>query len=448
MTKAMTKVVGVVLALVIAVAGMGTAFAQEEVKEVQAEPLVKVLAVKAPNVVEVGDEVTIAVTERHSSTPFEGAYVYALSRPVPATAASVSAGVLDCPESYHCEFLGTSNAHGEVTHRFSNPGRLLISATKDGYGPGLCKLIVKPNVMKGMKIEAPARAEVEQPVDIKVIDRNDGTPVPEADIWAIGWPFRVSTDEGAPAIEDAKRMLEELKAGDSTVLHQLGAEYLGQTADDGVLIHAFGETGSYWLIATKSEYRPAMDRITIVHNNALRIRAPRVAQPGDDVVFQVLTRGLGDPVKDASLYAVKLPCEGLDSMTPPYTDADSSVLENLATDCGHYLGDTDENGTLTHAFEEEGRYCVLALKDGYVPAVHYMKVGNPVADPVVERASGATSITELMPFNGIIERFRGNPSGEVAPWRSNYGKLRIAPTPEPVDATQVSPRPVEENDEA
>jgi len=450
-TKLM-KLAGLFLALVVAIAGVGVAAAQENAGEAEAEPVVRVLAVKTPNVVEVGEEVTITVTERHSGAVIEGAYVYALSWPVTAVAVrTVDADVLDCPTSYECDFLGRSDGNGEIAYAFENSGRLLITATKDGYGPGLSKLIVKPHVMNRMKIEAPRRAEVDQPVEIKVVDRNDGQGVPQADVWAIGWPMRVTTDDGATSISDAKAMLEELRAGDSTVLRDFGAEHLGQTGDDGVLTHTFGETGSYWLVATKSEYVPAVKSITIVTNRALEIRSPETADPGEDVTFQVLTRGLGDPVEGASLYAVQLPCEGPDSVIPPFSDADNGVLRGIAADCGHYLGDTDENGKLTHAFADEGRYSIFALKDGYVPGVASLKVGDPTGGPVLERATLGDSLRQLMPYSGILERLRSNVknmdslqtdcNGTVA------GLQRVAPMAESLNGVRVLPYQVDENDE-
>ena len=447
-TKLM-RLAGLSLALVVAIAGVGVAAAQENAEELEAEPVVRILAVKTPNVVEVGEEVNITVTERHNGAVVEGAYVYALSWPVTAAVRTVDADVLGCPASYECDFLGRSDGNGELTYTFENPGRLLIAATKDGYGPGLSKLIVKPHIMNRMTIEAPRRAEVDQPVEIKVVDRNDGQGVPQADVWAIGWPMRLTTDDGAPSISDAKAMLEELRAGDSTVLQDFGAEHLGQTGDDGVLTHTFGETGSYWLIATKSEYVPAVKPITIVTNRALEIRSPQTADPGEDVTFQVLTRGLGDPVEGASLYAVQLPCDGLDSVIPPFSDADNSVLRGIAADCGHYLGDTDENGKLTHAFADEGRYSIFALKDGYVPGVASLKVGNPTGGPV-ERATLGNSLRELMPYSGILERLRSVENGDSLRrdcGGTAEGLRRVAPMAEPFDGVRVLPYQVDENDE-
>jgi hypothetical protein len=451
MKTRLMRLAGLFLALVVAIAGIGVAAAQDNAERAEADLVVRVLAVGAPNVVEVGEEVTITITERYSGAVVEGAYVYALSWPVTAAARMVDAAVLDCPTSYKCEFLGRSDGDGKLTYAFENAGRLLLAATRDGYGPGLSKLIVKPHIMNRMTIEAPRRAEVDQPVKMKVVDRNDGQGVPQADIWAIDWPMRLIKDDKAASINDAKAMLEELRAGDSNVLRDFGAEHLGQTGDDGVLTPTFSETGSYWLIATKSEYVPAVKSITIVTNRALEIRSPQSADPGEDVTFQVLTRGLGDPVEGAALYAVRLPCESLDSVVPPFSDADNGALRAMAADCGHYLGDTDENGKLTHAFADEGRYSIFALEDGYVPGVTSLKVGDPTDGPVLERASLADSLRELMPYNRILKRLRSNvkngDSLQTDCGGTAAGLQRVAPMAEPFDGVRVLQYQVDENDE-
>ena len=73
MKKVLLRMAVAMLAIMVAISGLGIAVAQEG----QDGAEVPVLAVDAPNVVQVDESVTITVTERSSGIAVEGASVYA-----------------------------------------------------------------------------------------------------------------------------------------------------------------------------------------------------------------------------------------------------------------------------------------------------------------------------------------------------------------------------------
>lgn len=373
MKKVLTKAVVLLLAMAVCFSGAGLAVAQETQDDVEAQ--VMVLAVDTPGSAYVADPVTITVTIRGSERPVADASVYALSWP----RLSVSDADTGCwPPAYACLFLGVTGSDGKVEYTFERPGRFLIVATKDGFGPGLGRLAVKTQFLGRLKIEAPARAPVNELVEMKVVNKNDGQGVAGADVWAISLPHACAlTDKAIPA-DEVKTALEGLRLADVEDLEGFLSAYgfyLGPTGDDGSLEYAFEEVGRYVLVATKDGYVPGVKRITVVADKALAIRGPRMAEVGEVVTFTSVTRGSGTVVEGVALYALSWPFCGAALMTP-IEAGETSWLEQLATDDGEYLGVTNLEGELDHSFSEEGMYIIVGIKEGYVPGVGFIRIGE------------------------------------------------------------------------
>jgi len=107
--------------------------------------------------------------------------------------------------------------------------------------------------------------------------------------------------------------------------------------------------------------------------DALAILAPRRAPVGEEVSMTVFQRSTQDPVKDAGVWALtqenaevlkgeiaKLKEEG-------NVSAQELDWESLVSGLGIPLGTTKGNGRLEYTFTEEGRYLLVAIKEGYIP---------------------------------------------------------------------------------
>jgi len=368
MKKTLARIGAVALVLVVVISGFGVAMAQDDTGEG-----LKVLAVRAPGVVQVNEAVTITVVDRADGSPVPAASVYALTWP-DETAASV-AGMW-----YGCEDLGKTDNNGEITHTFERAGRVLLIATKEGWGPGLARMTVKPDVVGKLVIEAPRRAKIYDPVTIKVSERNSGDAVAGADVWAVSLPWLQNAEGVRDDVGQAEGLLEQLRlnaGGNITdVLNSRGV-HLGQTNGDGEVVHPFDAVGVYLLVATKSGYAPGCRLILIVPEKELALDIePSRPDVGEEVTFTVTEHGTGTPVADVDLYALESPFTGLMPTMPGLMGGNTTSLEEMLSDSGFQIGTTDGSGQCTWAFDEAGGFIIVGVKDGYVPAVGFVRVGG------------------------------------------------------------------------
>lgn len=378
MRRVLLGMTAVMLVIAVTVCGLGIAVAQENAGATQPEVLVPALAVEVPAVAQVGELVTITVTDRGNGTAVEGASVYALGWGWPRMAVSNADGFIR-HRAYYFESLGRTNGSGEVVHTFDRVGGLLIVATMEGYVPGLARLAVKPDLKGKLEIEAPRRAGASEAVIIQVFERRSGDAVPGADVWAIGLQRHVSASAMTLSTDDVKALLEELEgmgSGNITGMLTKRGVHLGKTGDDGVLRHTFTEVGGYLLVATKSEYVPNLKPVAVVADKALAIHGPRMAGVGGNVTFTVITRGTGTPVEGAALYALPMRSLRPGSVDLPDLQAEGISLGEMLVDWADYLGTTNEAGELQYQFSEVGVYLIAGIKDGYVPGVTGIAIGQ------------------------------------------------------------------------
>jgi hypothetical protein len=156
----------------------------------------------------------------------------------------------------------------------------------------------------------------------------------------------------------------------------LHGEFLGRTNEEGVVTHAFEEAGRYVLVTWKPGYLPGFRGIYIRSMPMmLGIKAPRVADVGDEVTMKVFERRSGDAVSGAGVWLVprgNMPTlkEALahpkqQRNTAAAATDYAAVLEGLGT----FLGTTGNGGELTHTFDTAGRYWLVAVKGGYIPGI-------------------------------------------------------------------------------
>jgi len=157
-------------------------------------------------------------------------------------------------------FIGTTDENGQITYTFTEAGRYIIVAIKDGFNPGFARTNVGISMSNALAFRFPSHAAVDEEVNIYVMDRESHEAVPGADIYTyringfgemIGHFFRETFAFGNSARE---------KYADAV---SSSGEYIGTTDENGLLVYSFNEEGSYVLVTFKSGYAPDFGRIEI-----------------------------------------------------------------------------------------------------------------------------------------------------------------------------------------
>jgi len=150
-------------------------------------------------------------------------------------------------------------------------------------------------------------------------------------------------------------------------------------------------------VAVKQGYIPGAAHMVVRSQNAVKvlaIKGPRSAEIDEEVTFTVLERGADSVVEGADVYAVRRPLRwDLLGSEQPFAleiaplDGPGASLEALAVEHGEYLDKTDENGEVTHALVERGRYLIIATKDGYIPSITHISIGKGRILPFLDRGA-------------------------------------------------------------
>ena len=198
-----------------------------------------------------------------------------------------------------------------------------------------------------LAIKAPDTAHVGQKVTMKVVARHTGRPIAGAGVWAINVnDLKTESDDAELYAEHASKR----------------GHFIGKTNRRGEVTHRFRETGRYILVTAKEGFRPGFAKIAIKPvARALDIRAPRVARVGQLITIQTVEKHVQIPVADATVYAVKV-----GDMT--VSTEDTELYADEAKRRGFKIGITDNNGNVTHRFRGSGRYVLVAIKEGFIPA--------------------------------------------------------------------------------
>jgi len=244
----------------------------------------------------------------------------------------------------------------------------------------------KPFWKGSLAIVAPRIAPVGQEVSMTVFLRANQEPFPGAGVWAI-------TRERAEALQEELAALREagsLASADTDLegIFSIHGDFLGRTDGKGKLYHSFDEAGYYLLVAAKKHYFPGFTRINVgMRLLALGIDAPRRAPVGEEVTMTVFQRGTREPVAAAGIWALsREQAEVLrQEMTALREDtsiaAEEKDYESLVDIHGDFLGQTDEDGQLGHAFSSDGVYLLVGVKKGYFPGVTIIGVRD-LPEPV------------------------------------------------------------------
>jgi len=274
----------------------------------------RALAVRAPEKVVIGETVTIRVTDSGNGQPVAGAEVYArhytirsnttMKKPVQQQGissrnqlqarqtlrrASVSSRpikpVLLSPNeravsagnrTEEGNYLGETDINGEVTASFDSPGMYQVAAKKDGYLPGTARITVRPeNALNTLAIKGPPFAQLDEEVTFTVFEREDGSAVDGAEVYAVSLPLELSTADADKLFKSKLHALEDANTGLEEILKEYG-QYLDTTDETGQITHAFAEAGRYLIIAVKDGYTPGVIRISVGSNTIRPVPQPKV----------------------------------------------------------------------------------------------------------------------------------------------------------------------------
>jgi hypothetical protein len=241
---------------------------------------------------------------------------------------------------------------------------------------------------KALDIEAADSIKLNTSVTIKVIDQNDAA-VSKASVYVLEAGYgSANNNRGSNApLQDYAQLAED------------NGTLIGKTSTLGKVTYTFTDAGNYILVAIKTGYLPATEGITAgtvndagaaaqhqvtnadFRNGNSNIRNASVTE--DNLVIKAANRaelkttvsisvvdGDNEAITKAAVYVVDSADirSGNGNRAADYAD--------LAEDEGKLIGKTNSNGVITYKFTTEGNYSLIALKDGYTPAIHEITAGD------------------------------------------------------------------------
>lgn len=392
-------IIPVLMATLLLVVSPTAALAQsDEDSATDSKPVMQgALAIVAPRIARVGQEISMTVFLRSNQEPFAGAGVWAFTREnaeilrQEMTALKDNTSLAAEEKDYealadiHGTFIGRTGEDGKLYHTFTDEGVYVLAAIKRGYFPGFTSIYVG-EIPRALAIEAPRKAKVGEEVNMTVYQRGTNEPIEAAGIWAITRDNVEVLKEQMTALREDGTISSEDKDYESVV--DIYGTFLGRTDERGHLSHAFGEEGVYVLVAVKRGYFPGSSPILIGNiQQGLTLWAPYRALVGQDVTMTVYQRGTAQPVEDAGIWAisrdkVEVLKEEMASLRESANVSSGEMdYEAIINIHGTFLGRTDERGQLVHAFREEGSYLLITAKRGYFPGfspIHIMTI--PTSD--------------------------------------------------------------------
>lgn len=189
------------------------------------------------------------------------------------------------------------------------------------------------------------------------------------------------------------------------------------------------------LLAMVATSIPALARSEVsataetIEGQALVIRAPEVAPPGEETTITVFDRQTTEPVEGVGVWVVpwnnarklKADIAGL----PVVDSASEQELKTLIDSYAESLGLTDEYGQVVWTPERAGYYLLVAVKEGYIPgftSIHARKIVRALSirAPRVVPVGEETAIT-------VYDRWMAEPVVGAGVWllsREQAAELR------------------------
>jgi hypothetical protein len=415
MKKWQIAVVTVMALLLTVLSPMQILAQSDEVEGGVAGPKIKgALAIVAPRMTFVGQEISMTTFLRANQEPFPGAGVWALTQEEADGLRAEMETLREEGDNTVMEtdfealvdirgmFLGRTNGDGKLYHSFNEAGRYHLVAAKKGYLPGFTGMNVR-ETPRALGIEAPKQAKPAEEITISAFQRVSEEPVEGAGIWALTRDKVEALREELQVLREDISVTDEEKDYEAVV--NVHGFFLGHTNGDGELNYAFEEAGGYLLVAVKRGYHPGFAPIGIRSiPNALALRVPWMAPESSDVTMTVVDRINQEAVEGAGIWA--LTRDRMEVLREEMTSlrADTSVAaeekdyESLVSVHGTFLGRTSEDGELNHNFDQAGAYLLVTAKRGYIPGFAPIFVRGdperPIPEPRVAPEPGANPVPE------------------------------------------------------
>jgi hypothetical protein len=421
-----------VMALLLTVLSPMQILAQsDEVEEGAAGPKIKgALAIVAPRLAFVGQEISMTTFLRVNQEPFPGAGVWALTQEEADILRAEMEALreegdnivmetdFEALVSIRGEFLGRTGEDGKLYHTFNESGRYHLVAAKKGYLPGFTGMNVR-ETPRALGVEAPKQAKPAEEITISAFQRVSEEPVEGAGIWALTRDKVEVLREELQALREDTSVTDEEKDYEAVV--NVHGFFLGNTNEGGELNYAFEEAGGYLLVAVKRGYHPGFAPIGIRSiPNALALRVPWMVPEGNDVTMAVVDRINQEAVEGAGIWALtRDKMEVLrEEMTSLREDtsiaAEEKDYESLVGVHGSFLGRTNENGELNHNFDQAGAYLLVTVKRGYIPGFAPIFVRGAPERPVPEpRIAPEPRVAPEPEANPVPEEEEQAPEGEA-----------------------------------
>jgi len=250
---------------------------------------------------------------------------------------------------------------------------------------------IVPVAKPALAIKAPVSAPAGATFIVTVTDSKSNAPVSEANLWVL-------PASALPVTASATT--------DIAVYVDQHGTFLGETDAKGQVTAQFAQAGQYLLAAVKDGYNPGFAKISIGNElKTLAIRAPvsvKILQPFSLRVVETSVLTVEIPVSGADVWAVSAPVA-----SPITANVDIAAY---AQKYGIHLGITGNDGYLNPELElsRAGTYRLVALKDGYTPAILKILVVGPVTitpvlfpTPTVTPIPTATPLTTTRPVPGV-----------------------------------------------
>ena len=237
-------IITVIVAAILLVLSPASALAQTEDGTASGPklPLKGSLAIVAPRMAGVNQEISMRVFLRYNQEPFEGAGIWAFAQEEAEVlreeikALRGSSNQTDGDTDYeavaerHGRLLGRTGEDGRLYHAFEQAGAYVLAAFHRGYFPGFTTIHIR-EMPKALVIQAPRRAPVGQEVIMAVTQRGTEEAVEAAGIWAI-------TRDNAEVLKEELTLLREnteiaAEEKDYAAVVNAYGMFLGHTGENG-----------------------------------------------------------------------------------------------------------------------------------------------------------------------------------------------------------------------
>jgi uncharacterized GH25 family protein len=368
------------------------------------------LTIRMAEKVDVGQPVAITVFTKQNHNTVSQAMVYALkSSQITNTAdiANYSTASTDYADMAMKQglFLGYTGNAGNLEYRFDETGKYIIVAIKDGYIPGVDSLTVNLAAEKGLLVSGPGSVGTGQSAVFKIAERNDGSLVDGAALYAslIGDITAQSVVDSSVEIASELKNVDEIKAS---------GIFMGYSDNDGKLEFQFKEQGNYIVVVVKDGYAPGFTRLTVQSGNADRlfIRAADETTVNEKVLIGVSSDN-GQPVYQVEVYILQIWNEINTASLSSNGNKQSKVLSSTgntgqsyndeALTAENFIGYTDEDGQISYVFEESGTFAIMAVKDDYLSVRHKIVVTLAGVDSLAIKVPDSAQVNEQVVITAL-----------------------------------------------